>query len=128
MSVSESTMSGGQPSTTQPIAGPWLSPKDVTVKSFPRVLPDMEVQFNSLGLCQRLEQRMAPRDTKTRDVGTHRAQSALRTRSRKIHVDPRPVFGEALEKTRGENVIGAAFERALLDIGHGAFERLIVVV
>jgi hypothetical protein len=25
----------------QPIAGPWDSPKEVTVKSVPRVLPDM---------------------------------------------------------------------------------------
>ena len=34
-------MPGGQPSTTQPIAGPWLSPKVVTRKSVPIVLPDM---------------------------------------------------------------------------------------
>ena len=32
---------GGQPSTTQPIAGPWLSPKLVTRNSVPRVLPDI---------------------------------------------------------------------------------------
>ena len=41
MSASESAIPGGQPSTTQPIAGPWLSPNVVTVKSVPRVLPDM---------------------------------------------------------------------------------------
>src|SRR5215510_3801794 len=34
-------MRGGQPSTTQPIAGPWLSPKVVTRKSWPKVLKDM---------------------------------------------------------------------------------------
>src|SRR5690606_39609349 len=34
---------GGQPSTTQPIAGPWLSPKVVTANSFPKVLPATEV-------------------------------------------------------------------------------------
>jgi len=32
---------GGQPSTMHPMAGPWLSPKVVTVNSFPKVLPDM---------------------------------------------------------------------------------------
>jgi hypothetical protein len=30
MSASVRAMPGGQPSTTQPIAGPWLSPKVVT--------------------------------------------------------------------------------------------------
>jgi len=34
-------MPGGQPSTTQPIAGPWLSPNEVTQKILPNVLPDM---------------------------------------------------------------------------------------
>ena len=34
-------MPGGHPSTTQPMAGPWDSPKVVTVKRVPRVLPDM---------------------------------------------------------------------------------------
>src|SRR6185503_13719494 len=41
MSASESAIPGGQPSITQPIAGPCDSPKVVTVKSVPRVLPDM---------------------------------------------------------------------------------------
>src|SRR6476646_6520104 len=41
MSASESAIPGGQPSTTQPIAGPWDSPKLVTVKRVPRVLPDI---------------------------------------------------------------------------------------
>jgi hypothetical protein len=31
---------GGQPSTTQPSAGPWLSPKVVTTKDLPKLLPD----------------------------------------------------------------------------------------
>ena len=39
MSSTERVRPGGQPSTTQPIAGPWLSPKDVTVKTRPIVLP-----------------------------------------------------------------------------------------
>src|SRR3989442_2681906 len=42
MSASVSAMRGGQPSTTQPIATPWLSPKVVTRKRWPKVLNDME--------------------------------------------------------------------------------------
>ena len=41
MSASLISNPGGQPSTTQPMAGPWLSPKDVTQNSLPSVLPDM---------------------------------------------------------------------------------------
>src|ERR1700680_1213569 len=42
-SASLSSSPGGQPSTMQPMAGPWLSPKVVTVNSLPMVLPDMIV-------------------------------------------------------------------------------------
>src|SRR5216117_2786643 len=45
MSFSLSSIPGGQPSTTQPIAGPCDSPKVVTVKSVPRVLPDMDASL-----------------------------------------------------------------------------------
>ena len=38
MSASVSAMPGGQPSTTQPMAGPWLSPKVVTRNSLPKLL------------------------------------------------------------------------------------------
>jgi len=41
MSPSASAIPGGHPSTTHPIAGPWLSPNEVTQKSLPNVLPDM---------------------------------------------------------------------------------------
>ena len=37
MSDSASSSPGGQPSTTAPIAGPWLSPKVVTQKDRPIV-------------------------------------------------------------------------------------------
>ena len=40
-SASVSGISGGQPSTTQPIAGPWLSPQVVTRNRWPKVLWDM---------------------------------------------------------------------------------------
>ena len=36
--------SGGQPSTTQPIATPWLSPKVVTRNMWPKVLKDILLQ------------------------------------------------------------------------------------
>src|SRR5216683_542855 len=38
-SASQRGRPGGHPSTTQPSAGPWLSPKLVTVKTRPNVLP-----------------------------------------------------------------------------------------
>src|SRR5579884_71678 len=41
MSASVNGIRGGQPSTTQPIAGPWLSPKVVTRNRWPNVLKDM---------------------------------------------------------------------------------------
>ena len=41
MSASVKRMPGGQPSTTQPSAGPWLSPQVVTRKRWPKVLCDM---------------------------------------------------------------------------------------
>src|SRR3569833_4776765 len=41
ISASVSAMPGGQPSTTQPIAGPWLSPKLVTRNRWPKVLCDI---------------------------------------------------------------------------------------
>src|SRR5262245_32182256 len=41
MSASVSAIRDGQPSTTQPIAAPWLSPKVVTRKRWPKVLNDM---------------------------------------------------------------------------------------
>src|SRR5688500_8451400 len=41
MSASDSSSPGGQPSTTAPIAGPWLSPKVVTQNERPIVFPDI---------------------------------------------------------------------------------------
>ena len=45
MSASVRAMPGGQPSITQPMAGPWDSPKLVTVKSVPKVLPLMDGDY-----------------------------------------------------------------------------------
>src|SRR3984893_15732853 len=41
MSASLRGIPGGHPSTTQPIAGPWLSPNVVTRKRWPKVLKDI---------------------------------------------------------------------------------------
>src|SRR5271155_2533014 len=41
---------GGQPSTTQPSAAPWLSPKLVTVNKRPNELPDMRLFAPSVPL------------------------------------------------------------------------------
>src|ERR1700761_7072022 len=41
MSASDKAIRGGQPSTTQPIAGPWLSPQVVTRNRWPKELWDM---------------------------------------------------------------------------------------
>src|SRR3989304_6055088 len=41
MSGAVSGRPGGQPSTTQPIAGPWLSPQVVTRNRWPKVLWDI---------------------------------------------------------------------------------------
>src|SRR5688572_12678713 len=43
MSPSPRGRPGGQPSTMQPSAGPWLSPNVVTVKSRPMELPDIQL-------------------------------------------------------------------------------------
>src|SRR5260370_31933890 len=47
MSSAVSGSSGGQPSTTQPIATPWLSPKVVTRNMWPKVLKD--IAWSSIG-------------------------------------------------------------------------------
>jgi hypothetical protein len=39
MSASLKAMPGGQPSMTQPMAGPWDSPKLVTANKVPKVFP-----------------------------------------------------------------------------------------
>src|SRR5690348_12767773 len=53
MSASLSSRPGGQPSTTQPSATPWLSPKLVTLKRRPKVLPDTRRLL--VGLTQRAQ-------------------------------------------------------------------------
>src|SRR6185295_15682307 len=49
MSEASSGMRGGQPSMTQPIAGPWLSPQVVTRNKCPKVLCDIACGFSRRG-------------------------------------------------------------------------------
>ena len=57
-SASLSSSPGGQPSTMHPSAGPWLSPKVVTVNNLPMLLPDMLIQcFVS---CSRVKRKTPP--------------------------------------------------------------------
>src|SRR3954447_9627577 len=51
MSSTVSGSCGGQPSTTQPIATPWLSPKVVTRNMWPKVLKDMSCGPLMLTVC-----------------------------------------------------------------------------
>src|SRR6266568_688200 len=46
MSASASGIFGGTPSTTTPIAGPWLSPQVVKRNSVPKVLPAMTIRLD----------------------------------------------------------------------------------
>src|SRR6185503_21296839 len=57
-SASPSSRPGGQPSTMQPSAGPWLSPKVVTVNNLPIELPD--IPFCLGQLLARQQEHTAP--------------------------------------------------------------------
>ena len=48
MSASDRDIRGGQPSTTQPIAGPWLSPQVVTRNRWPKLLWDTGVSRSAV--------------------------------------------------------------------------------
>src|ERR1700759_4089022 len=50
ISASVRAMPGGQPSITQPSAGPWLSPKVVTRNIWPKVLNDISLELQRFGL------------------------------------------------------------------------------
>src|ERR1700704_628759 len=50
MSATSSWMPGGQPSTTQPIAGPWLSPQVVMRNRWPKLLCDMGASYARMSL------------------------------------------------------------------------------
>jgi len=56
-------------------------------------------------------------------------QPALVISRRQIHVHPvRIVDQELFQERRGEDVVGVAVERALLDVGDVALERVFVVL
>src|ERR1700677_255255 len=61
-SASVSTSPGGQPSTTQPRAAPWLSPKLVTVNTRPNVFPATRLSLLQVGRPQYEHSAAAHRD------------------------------------------------------------------
>src|SRR5262245_34803502 len=69
-----------------------------------------------------------PGHTKACNFGSDGAQPTLAARGRKIHVYPWQLVGKALQEPHREDVIRAALQDALLDIGNAALERLIVIV
>src|SRR4029077_7146401 len=91
MSASLSAIRGGQPSTTHPIAAPWLSPNVVTLKRWPKVLNDIGFHPLRCG---------SPR--------TRRGQMAVARPHQRVDDTGRP--GVAREPVAGEHV-----DHALID-------------
>src|SRR5258705_13898428 len=86
MSASVSAMRGGQPSTTQPIEGPWLSPKVVTRKRWPKVLNDIGFHHVTCGSPQAGRGQMAA-NTRTRAAKAARILGVARQPAVGEHVD-----------------------------------------
>src|SRR5687768_3725881 len=116
MSASESTMPGGQPSTTQPIAGPWLSPKVVTRKSCPKVLNDMV--FYRWALVARVPAGVKFNSPSARTTVALRPQGGLRVAGQPLpfeHIDDpmldgivRSIIRRGDREMRDEGACGAA--------------------
>src|SRR5215471_11533774 len=68
MSASLNGIRAGQPSITQPIAGPWLSPKVVTRKRWPNVLNDMDFTAGGFGSPAALRGQMSSLSTINRRI------------------------------------------------------------
>ena len=67
-------------------------------------------------------------DAETGDVGRNVREPALVGAAREIDVDPgNAILDEALEETRGQDVVGRGVLGALFDIGDRALQRLVVV-
>ena len=62
-------MPGGQPSTTTPSAGPWLSPQVVKRNNWPKVLNDMEEFAGFLGQ-RSIEEALAEATTAKEEAAT----------------------------------------------------------
>src|SRR4029077_4371839 len=93
MSASLSAIRGGQPSTTHPIAAPWLSPNVVTLKRWPKVLND--IAFHPL--------RCGSPRTRRGQMAVPGPQQAVARREQTVDdtcrsgVAPEPVAGEHVD-------------------------------
>src|SRR5262249_36237723 len=106
ISASEIGIRGGQPSTTQPIAGPWLSPQVVTRKRCPRVLCDIGAT------CRRVAPRASNSD-RQHAVGGKQHDAVLRRRKMRCVLRLEP----------GEEVEQRAQDAAMRDDESRAVER-----
>src|SRR5690348_5245925 len=101
MSAASSGMRGGQPSTTQPITAPWLSPKLVNRNRWPKVLKDMGVSaaagFGSPAWCGGQIDRGAARRGRSPAASMRGHRRAKRLKQRAVYrIALRVVFGVPL--------------------------------
>src|SRR5438093_666923 len=120
MSASVSGMPGGQPSTTQPIAGPWLSPQVVMRNRRPNVLYDMGTCYPHVPTLS-LPARWEPLLLHHGDVG---GVLVLHADHVVAGVDMQDLPGHAAPEV-GQKIEGTC--AYVLD-GHGAPERRVVLV
>ena len=107
MSASDSSSPGGQPSTTQPMAGPWLSPNEVTQNNLPRVLPDMKTPVST----RREEGRVY---TRSSAKATSRCRRAATRRRRQLPArDATPSRREPARRPRARPTGSSASSRCL---------------
>ena len=75
--------------------------------------------MNSIGLAQIfLQHPQPPRHSESRYFGRRDAQTAFAAAGRQVHMQPWHIIHETLEEAGGEDVVGFAVQRALLDVGH----------
>src|SRR5487761_2249625 len=135
MSASVSGMRGGQPSTTQPIAAPWLSPKLVNRNIWPKVLNDIGFLLARCwysGPSRRSNQPSAPVLPAARPLGAaftfgHRRAEGLKQRAvdcvplRFVLGVPLHAQGKARRIGNADRLDGAVFRHPL---DHDALARL----
>jgi len=104
-------MPGGQPSITQPIEGPWLSPHVVTRNRWPIVLYDMGARSRfraAMTVAQVLADRSAARQWKSPhpDYSRLRSEIALCTKRNHLNLDCKKIVSFLpLTRPNGASVI-----------------------
>src|SRR5688572_4266059 len=90
---------GGQPSTTQPIAGPWLSPQVVTRKRWPKVLWD-------IGAAETLRRAAGQASNSDRQHGARGKQDDAILRRGKVRGIVRREAGEPVQQDAQSAAMG----------------------